>query len=108
MSKIEQQVMASVAVIYGTRQLLSAVALKCYALFISAIALWQLTFVHRVFENWANVGLEGTWGFVTHAILHTHLPVQLALIVAAAAGISLLVDAIRSLRHPHPSLLLLR
>lgn len=104
-SKIEQQVMASVSVVYASRQLFSAMAFKCYALLASGFALWQFTWVHRVFENWAHVGFAGTWQFVSYALIHTHLPVQLALVVALATGISLAIDATRSLRS-HQSLLL--
>ena len=105
-SSIEKQVMASVGTIYVWRRLTNATALKLYALGISGAALWQLTWVHRVFENWAQVGLEGTWTFVTYAVLHTGLPVKLALIVALATGISLTIEAIRTLARPNRSLLL--
>ena len=105
-SNIEQHVMASVGTIYIWRRLTSMTALKLYALAASGIALWQFTWVHRVFENWARVGVDGTWTFVTHAVLNTGLPVKLALIVAAATGISLMIEAIQTLRQQRPSLLL--
>ncbi len=91
--------MASVGVIYAARTLLSATALKLYAFAVAAFALVQMTWVHRVFENWAQVGLAGTWQFVSYAVLHTHLPVQVALVVLAVLGLSLLRDAVRSLSH---------
>ncbi len=98
-SKIEQQVMASVAVIHTARMFISATALKVYAFGAAAYALVQLTWVHKVFANWAHVGLAGTGQFVTYAVLHTHLAVQVTLIALAVIGISLLRDAVRSLGH---------
>jgi len=98
-SKIEQQVMASVGTIYLGRKLASATALKLYTLVAAAYALVQFTWVHKVFANWAHVGLAGSWQFVTYAVLHTHLPVQIALVVLAVAGISLVRDMARSLGH---------
>lgn len=95
-SKIEQQVMASVGVIYAGRTLLGATALKLYTFVAAAYALVQLTWVHKVFANWAHVGLAGSWQFVTYAILHTHLAVQIALVILAVMGLSLLRDAIRA------------
>ena len=95
-SKIDQQVMASVGVIYGARKLLSLTALKLYALVASCYALVQLTWVHKVFANWAHVGLAGTWQFGTYAVMHTHLPVQIALAILAILGISLVRDAVRA------------
>jgi len=95
-SKIEQQVMASVGIIYLGRSLMSATALKLYVFVAAAYTLVQLTWVHKVFANWAHVGLGGTWQFVTYAILHTHLPVQVALMVLAVAGILLVRDAVRA------------
>ena len=99
-SNIETRVMANVGVIYAVRRALSATALKSYALVASLVALWQLTWVHKVFANWAQVGLGGTWQFVSYAVVHTHLATQLSLAVLALAGVSLTVDVIRSLRMP--------
>lgn len=98
-STIEQQVMASVGVIYAGRQLLGMTALKLYALVVAVYALVQFTWVHKVLANWAGVGLAGTWQFVTYAVMHTHLPVQITLVVLAVVGLSLLRDAVRSLGH---------
>ena len=50
-SKIEQQVMAGVGVVYAARQLTSATALKLYVCAASLYGLVQLVWVHRVFEN---------------------------------------------------------
>ncbi len=100
-SKIEQQVMAGVGVIYTVRTLTNATALKLYSFVAASYVLVQLTWVHKVFANWAHVGLSGTGQFVTYAVLHTHLPVQLTLVVLAVISISLLRDAVRSLAHPN-------
>lgn len=99
-SNIERGVMASVSVIYGVKALISATALKLYVLAASGVALWQFTWVHRVFANWAQVGWAGSWQFVSYAFLHTHLPVQIATLVAAAAVLSLIIDAARSFASP--------
>ncbi len=98
MSKIEQQVMASVGVIYTVRQFVSASAIKLYALVVAAIALVQLTWVHMVFANWSQVGFAGTFNFLTYAILHTHPAVQLTVIVLVVAGVSLARDLMRPVR----------
>jgi hypothetical protein len=98
--------MASVGTVYAVRQLRSLTAFKVYALLASGVALWKFTWVHKVLGNWAQVGLSGTWNYLSYAVMHTHLPVQVALAVAAVAGISLVVDAIRTLARPHPRLLL--
>lgn len=103
-SKIEQQVMAGVGVVYVARQLISATALKLYVCAASLYGLVQLVWVHRVFENWSRVGLENSLQFMSSAVLHTHLAVQLTLLVLAAAGISLLVDMARSVTGPRMQL----
>lgn len=94
-SKIEQQVMAGVGSIYIARQLVSATALKLYVCVLALYGIGRLVWVSRVFENWANVGLQGTVSFVTQAVLHTHLPVQIALVVLFVAGLGLLYDLVR-------------
>ena len=88
--------MASVGVVYAARQLVNATALKLYACAFSLYGLVQLVWVHRVFENWAQVGLQGSAQFVTSAVLNTHLSVQVVLMVFAVAGVSLLLDLVRS------------
>ena|SRR6185437_5962240 len=102
-SRIEEQVMASVGVVYTARLLFSRVALECYALAAAAVVLWQLTWVHKVFANLATVGHEGAGAvgqYLSYAFLHTHLATQLALIVALAASIALVIDAARSFATP--------
>ncbi len=96
MTKIEQRVMASVGIIYAAYLLVGGTALKVYALVLSGWTLVQLTWVHKVFENWAHVGLSGTFQFVTYAVMYTHLAVQLTLAVLLVAGILLARDFTRS------------
>jgi hypothetical protein len=98
MSKIEQRVMGSVAVIYTARQFVSALAIKLYVLLTGLIALVQLTWVHKIFANWAQVGLGGSFNFLTYAILHTHPAVQFTLIVLVVTGVSLAYDLMRPAR----------
>ena len=103
-SKIEQQVMAGVGVIYAVRQMASATALKLYICVLSLYGIGRLVWVSNVFENWTNVGLQGTAQFMASAVLNTHLPVQLTLIVLFVAGISLLIDMTRSITAPRMQL----
>ena len=92
--------MASVGVIYTARQALSATALKLYVALGASVALWQLTWVHRVFENWANVGLSGSAQFLAHAVANPQFSVQLTLLVLAVAGAALAWDFARTLSRP--------
>ena len=94
-TKIEQQVMAGVGTIYAARQLVSATALKLYVCTLSLYGLGRLVWVSKVFENWQHVGLQGTFEFVSAAVLHTHLPVQIALTVLFVAGLGLIRDLSR-------------
>ncbi len=98
-SKIEQQVMASVGVIYTARKLMSRTAIELYMLAVSAIALWQLVWVHKVLDNFFAVekhGLGSTLTYLATAVGHTNLAVQFALIVAVVAFASLVTDFVRS------------
>lgn len=95
-SKIEQQVMASVGVIYTARQFASASALKLYAVAGAAVALWQLTWVHMVFANLYESAAAGkATEFITSALLGADLWVQLALLVVIFAGVSLTRDLLK-------------
>ena len=94
-SKIEQQVMASVGVIYATRQLVSTTALKLYICVLSLYGIGRLVWVSHVFENWTNVGLQGSLQFAPSAVLNTHLAVQMTLVVLMFAGVSLFLDFAR-------------
>lgn len=103
-SKIEQQVMAGVGMIYAARLLISRTAGEAYALALAALALWQLTWVHRVFSNFLSVSRGGplsTEHYLVYAVEHTQLAVQLALFVVAVAGVALFADALRATRSPH-------
>ena len=92
--------MASVGVIYTARQFVSASALKLYAVAVSALALWQLIWVHSVFANLYEAAAGGGVAqFVYSALLNTHLPVQLALLAFIFAGVSLTRDLLRPARH---------
>lgn len=97
MTKIEQQVMGSVAVIYAVRQLLSATAMKVYVCAASLYGIASLVWVARVFENLATVGAAGSLQFMVAAVLNTDTLVQLALLVGTFALFSLLFDFARSL-----------
>ena len=97
--------MASVAVIYTARKLLSRTALELYVLAVSAIALWQLVWVHKVFANFFAVeknGLGSVATYLVYAVEHTHLAVQLTILVAALAFVALLVDFVRSVSTQNP------
>jgi uncharacterized integral membrane protein len=59
MSKIEQQVMASVAVIYTARKLLSFQALLWYVLILSIFGISQLVSVPHVLQNFSLVARGG-------------------------------------------------
>jgi len=98
-SKIEQQVMASVAVVYAVRKLLSRRALEVYALATSAVVLWQLVWIHKVFENFVAIeknGLDAIADYLLVAVTNTNLAVQLTLAVATVAFIFLIIDTVRS------------
>ena len=99
-SKIEQQVMASVVVIYTARQLVSATALKLYVCAASLYGIAKLVWVSRVWENLAHVGVQNALHFALSAVLNTHLPVQIALAVFVVAGVSLFVDLVRKATEP--------
>jgi hypothetical protein len=98
MISIEQRVMANVGVIHGARSLRSNIALEIYALAASAIALWQLTWVHKVFANFFTVergGLGHVSKYSWYAFTHTHLMVQLSLMIGVVAFALLLSDILR-------------
>lgn len=103
-SKIEQQVMASVATIYTARMFISATAFKIYALAASVWALGALVWVARVGENF-NVAFHGgvnkLAAYLLVAVSHTSLAVQMVLLVATVALISLAVDLLRGRAQQH-------
>ena len=91
-SKIEQQVMAGVGVVYAFRQLTGATALKLYVCALSLYGFGRLVWVSRVWENLAHVGVQNSLQFIFSAVLNTHLPVQIALAVLVVAGFGLVRD----------------
>lgn len=95
-SKIEQQVMASVATIYAVRKLFSATALKLYVCVLCLWGLGQLVWVARVFENLSTAGLQGFANFALSAVLNAETLVQLILLLGALVFVSLLLDLVRS------------
>lgn len=97
-SSIEQQVMASVGVLYTAKALVGATALKAYTLVASVWALGALVWVARVEENFLqalNGGVLAVGNFVLAALVHTSTVVQLVLLVAVFALGSLAVDLVR-------------
>lgn len=102
-SKIESQVMASVGTIYTARRIVSATALKVYALVASLYALGILVWVSRIEHNFAEAmhgGVLAVGNFVLYATLHTTIAVQLVLVVAIVALASLALDIARSIAAP--------
>jgi hypothetical protein len=101
-TKIEQQVMAGVAVVYTARKLTSRFALECYAFMLSFVgAAFFVSLPHVA----ANLGTVAQGGFVSvgtylvSAILGTKLIVQLALLVAAGALILMGYDMAAPTEH---------
>jgi aminopeptidase-like protein len=97
-SKIERQVMASVAVIYAARALMSATAAKIYALVISIWAFGALVWVAHVEQNFLQVmhgGAFAVGNFALSAFAHTRTLVQFVVLVAIFALGSLVVDMVR-------------
>jgi len=97
-NNIEQKVMASVAVIYAARKLVSMTALKLYALVLSLGGIVAFVSISNVFANFVNVAQGGVGSialFTISAVLGTTLLVQVALALCAAATISLVVPVFR-------------
>ena len=100
MTKIEQQVMAGVAVVYGVRSLLGRRALALYVLAASLWGLAALVWVARVRENFLaemHVGVLAVGNFVLSAFLHTHLVVQGLTLALLVASMVLAADIAKSL-----------
>lgn len=100
MKNIEQNVMASVAVIYAARKLISPLALQLYVLMISFGGLVLFVSVPSVAENFQNVaqgGIPSIMTFVTTAVMSTTLIVQLWLLLGSAAVVSLFFRVARAL-----------
>ena len=91
--------MASVGTIYIGRTLTGTTALKLYALILSVWMLGRLVWVSKILQNFWGVeknGLGSISNYLLYAVEHTHLAVQLTLLVAAVAFISLAIDTVRS------------
>jgi hypothetical protein len=99
-SKIEQRVMANVGAVYTARALTGATALKVYVLILSLWTVGRLVWVSRVLDNFVAIeknGIGAAFNYALYAIGHTHVGVQVALLLAAAAFVMLVVDAVKSL-----------
>ena len=99
MNKIEQKVMASVAVIFAVRQLTSRLALELYALALSFGAVGFFVSVPHVILNLESTmrgGLPSVAAFTIAAVVGTKLLVQLALILGFAGAVALFSDIVRS------------
>src|SRR5579872_3369540 len=100
-TKIEQQVMASVAAVYVGRRLLSRTALECYALFVCGFSVTLLVSLPHVVQNFFMIeksGLPGVGAFFLSAMLNTSHMVQLIVVVGTGALLLMLADATRGLR----------
>lgn len=81
------------------RTLTSVTALKLYALILSVWGIGQLVWVSKIYENFLKVGESGfssALTYVLYAASHTTIAVQLVLVVAAVAFISLATDILRA------------
>ncbi|HWB33974.1 MAG TPA: hypothetical protein VG753_01465 [Candidatus Paceibacterota bacterium] len=99
MSTIEERVMGTVGAIYIARSLVSATALRMYALLVSLAGIIAFASVPHVVLNFLTVAHSGPGGvalFVLYAVLGTTIVVQLALAVGATAAVSLLVSFVRT------------
>mgnify|MGYP000434844636 CR=1 FL=1 len=98
MSKIEQQVMAAVGVLYLARIATSNRALKVYALLFSFVGIAMFASLPNVVHNFGMVtanGLPSTLTYIVAAVLGTKIIVQLALVIGVVAGFLLFVDVAR-------------
>jgi hypothetical protein len=76
MSKVKQQVMASVLVVYAMRKALSVYALKAYALAVALSAIFFTVSVPHILTNMMHAGLLNTGSFLISAFVATSLTVQ--------------------------------
>jgi len=99
MTNIERNVMASVAVIYIVRKLISPLALQWYALVLSVMGIALFVSVPHVAQNFqavASGGISSILAFIFSAIISTTLVVQAWLLLGSAAIISLFLRVARS------------
>jgi hypothetical protein len=98
MSKMEQKVMANVALIYTLRKAAGRTALKLYVMAFSVLGIAFFVSVPHVLNNFSHVaqgGVGSIAGFVLAAVVGTTIIVQIALILGTAALVSLAADYIR-------------
>lgn len=98
MSKIEQQVMAAVGVLYVVRVITSKRALKVYALLLSFLGIATFASLPNVAHNFGMVmanGLPSVATYIVAAVLGTKIIVQLALAIGVVAAFLLFVDIAR-------------
>ncbi len=100
MSKIEQQVMAAVLVIHTARALVSAAAIKFYALAASLAAIFSLSSVPHIVANLEHVGVGGLATFVFVAFIKTGMLVRIATVVGAVALAWIAADLVRRAARP--------
>lgn len=94
-SKVRNQVMASVLIVYTLRRVLSAYMLKIYALAIAALTLAFTVSLPNIIANLMHVGLGGAVTFIIAAIVSTTLMVQVLSVIAVCMGALLVRDSFR-------------
>ena len=104
MTTIEKNVMASVRVIYGVRQLMNATALKVYVFTLSILGIATLVSLPHVVANFLNVahgGLPSMSVFIAAALIQTKVLVQIALALGVLSFVLLTRDMLRSISQHH-------
>ena len=95
--------MGNVGAIFLARKVASRTALELYIFVAAALALWKLVWVTRVFENFFAVergGLASIGNYLVYAVSHTHLAVQLTLLVGVCALVAFIIDLTKSIAVP--------
>lgn len=103
MSRIEQQVMASVGVIYAIRRATSRTALEVYALVLAVLGIVLFSSVPHVIANFNTVAAYGAGSvlvFLAAALEKTNLVVQLAVLLGGVSFVALTVDIVRNIKAP--------
>ncbi len=98
MTKIEQQVMAGVAMVYTARVLTSSFVLKVYALTLSVAGIMLFVSLPHIMTNIAQVaqgGLSNLAVYTLGAISQTKIVVQVAIMMGMFATISLILPLLR-------------
>jgi len=97
--KLKTAVMQRVYVIYWIRQLLSAAALRLYALIALSAALYVTVSVREVIANMPGQGIVALYNFFLYAVVHTEMLVQLILLGIIAVVTWVARDIARSIAH---------